>query len=147
LTNLLLETDHANGGFIGEGAIGLAYQEDVCTSTLRAELAFSFQQDTIDDSEGDFDVETMAVMVNGYFDLYTETDFTPYLLAGIGRANVDDGSDDTYTFAYQFGAGLGYSVTEHIILDLKYKYFGTDDSDIIPRLTTQQVLFGVRYQF
>ena len=133
-------SEHADPGYVVEGAVGLAYKDDVDASALRVELALSFQE-----NEG---IEIGAAMANGYFDLSTGTVFTPYLLAGVGRASVDDGA--FYTFAYQFGGGIGYSISENMVLDLKYKYFATEDYELMGvnyRTASQQVQLGIRYQF
>lgn len=154
---VFLEVDHRDGGeshqegAVVEGAFGLAYKEDVDASALRVELALSFQKNDFSDAE----VETSAVMANGYFDISTETAITPYFLVGIGRSLIDidwddDGSDNDNVFAYQFGGGIGYSMADNVILDLKYKYFATEDfetSDIKARFNTHQLQFGVRYLF
>ncbi len=139
------------GGVI-EGAVGLVFDNHDMGDNLRTELALSFQRNDYNDP----DVGTSAIMVNGYWDICTGTALTPYILVGIGRAHVDidfDGNDDDSdnVFAYQLGGGVGYSLTENVILDLKYKYFATEDvvmkDDSKARFGTHQILFGVRYQF
>ena len=138
--------ERADSGGVIETALGLAYQNWDASIGLRAELALSLQKDTYEDSAGDVDVDTGAAMINGYFDILTETSFTPYFLVGLGRAKVEVESDDASVFASQLGAGVGYSITEHVILDLKYKYFVTEAYQDL-RFKSHQVLFGVRYQF
>jgi len=39
------------------------------------------------------------------------------------------GSEDDTVFAYQIGAGAGYAVNKNITIDLKYRYFATEDPD------------------
>jgi len=102
-------------------------------------------------------------MVNGYLEYKNETKFYPFVMGGIGGATVSSdsvtiggitaaGGDDT-VFAYQLGAGIGFAVTDHVILELSYRYFGTDDPDIgsgsnlESEYKSHNVLFGLRYTF
>jgi opacity protein-like surface antigen len=39
---------------------------------------------------------------------------------------VDKAYDDT-TFAWQMGVGLGYDITENVLVDLGYRYLGASD--------------------
>jgi opacity protein-like surface antigen len=65
---------------------------------------------------------------------------TLYVGAGIGISiyevettdNVSSGSDDSIAFAWQAGAGLSYSISEYISLDLGYRYvdLGTSEFDL-----------------
>jgi opacity protein-like surface antigen len=139
-------------GFVIAGAFGLAFDN----IPVRTELEVSWQKndlDKINSFESDGDQKTFAMMWNGYFDIKTGSALTPYILAGIGAADVDDDIDTL--FAYQVGAGLGYAVNENIILDLKYKYFMTEDFDDddgiytvdFDGLAVHQVQMGIRYQF
>lgn len=79
----------------------------------------------------DGEINIWSFLLNGYFDIETDTPFTPFLGAGIGVANVTfegdgDDADDT-VFAYQAGAGVGFAVTDTVNLDLGYRYMGTTD--------------------
>ena len=145
-------------GFVIEGAFGLAFDN----IPLRTEIELSLQQNDVDQFNFDVgsvsgdgeDQRTMAVMWNGYFDIKLDSPFTPYILAGIGGADVDDDDIDTL-FAYQLGVGVGYALNENIILDLKYKYFLTEDYEFddgvdkieADGLASHQVQIGIRYQF
>ena len=146
-------------GFLISGAFGLAFE----SIPVRTEIEISWQKNDLDkikydgggsvSGDSDDDQETAAVMWNGYFDIKTDSALTPYILVGIGAADVDDDVDTL--FAYQVGAGLGYALDENIILDLKYKYFMTEDFDDddgiytvdFDGLAVHQVQVGIRYQF
>jgi opacity protein-like surface antigen len=71
----------------------------------------------------------LTFMANGYFDFNNDSNFTPYLTAGMGMANVEiDGtSTDDTVFAYQIGAGVGYALSETVSIDFGYRYLGTTD--------------------
>lgn len=95
------------------------------------------------------DVGVLALMFNGFMNLYNESPVTPYLGGGIGFATVHlsdthgtrivDGSpqrvllygagDDT-VFAYQIGGGVDIAVKRHFSLDIGYRYFSANHADI-----------------
>jgi opacity protein-like surface antigen len=155
-----------DGGYSIEGAVGFVYDEDFNESpNVRAELALSFQENEIDEftdkqgligdpgttySGGDAETEIIAFMLNGYLDIPTGIALTPYAMAGLGFADVDAELIEDTVFAYQIGAGLAWNLNEHIILDLKYKFFMSEDpeeSDLKIDISSHQVQAGLRYQF
>ena len=80
------------------------------------------------------DTQINTFMVNAYYDFNNSSKFTPYVVAGIGMAKVKisgkvPGVQDeaipngtTNNVAFNFGGGVGYSLTENITLDLGIKY-------------------------
>jgi opacity protein-like surface antigen len=152
-------------GYAIDAAAGLKFDQGMGIFPVRTELAFSYQNNDLDEIKdilgiigpagtkysADGEAEILTLMVNGYIDILTGTSFTPYLLGGLGAANVDlDGEDDS-VFAGQIGAGIGYALNQNIIVDLKYKYFLTEDIEIIDgtemEISPHQLLLGIRYQF
>jgi len=124
-------------------AVGYAY-----SNNIRAEIEFAYQKNHADiynesgvESDATGDTSSYAGLLNCYYDFVNDSSLIPFITAGIGYAKVkmDDvnysGSgvpnidDDDAVFAYQVGAGLGYVVSEKIILDFKYRYFGTADPE------------------
>lgn len=83
------------------------------------------------------DMKSTSFLVNGYYDFATGSALTPYLSAGLGFARAKVGmdlpsvgyifSDSDTVFAYQFGAGVEYAISETVSLDLRYRYFATSD--------------------
>ena len=78
-------------------------------------------------------LDITAYMANAYYDIQTNTKFTPYIGAGIGYVNVDvhDGfgrSDQGY--AYQFKAGIAYQFNPPVDFILGYRFFDTEDGNI-----------------
>ena len=62
----------------------------------------------------------------------------------------------TQSFAWNVGAGVGYHITDHIILDMNYRYVDLGEvawgsksvAEVTAKnLTANELLFGVRYQF
>lgn len=85
------------------------------------------------------DVSALSLMANGFFDIETNSPVTPYIGAGIGFANVslndvtESGTlfvdDDDTVFAYQFGLGVAFDLSDLLTLDLGYRYFATLDPE------------------
>lgn len=103
-------------------------------------------------------VRVSSVMVNGYYDIYTGTRFTPYVGAGIGYANVkldqslagstNSGSYDN--FAWSVGTGVAYEVNDHLALDVGYKYLDAgkgkaNGSEV--KVGSHDLTAGVNYYF
>lgn len=100
---------------------------------------------------------TMAtLMVNGYYDIETHSNWRPYLGAGIGAANiivdVPGSRDDAYAIAYKMGGGLGVDVSRHLTLDLGYMFLltsdfslTTPDGEFVEGIAGHTVALGFRY--
>ncbi len=123
-----------------------------------------------------FNVQSYTAMFNVYKDLGNFNGVTPYLGAGLGIAynridevyftgnpflvNTIEG-EDTLSFAWSLMAGLGYQVTDNLILDVGYRFLdlgkaqsGRVDSALFanPRvfvddLLSHEVKVGFRYHF
>jgi opacity protein-like surface antigen len=92
---------------------------------------------------------------NIYLDFVNPSNVTPYITAGVGTARVElndfftQDYDDT-VLAYQVGAGLGFQINPHMTIDLKYRYFTTEDPDfegLKADLASHNVYCGFRYNF
>jgi opacity protein-like surface antigen len=148
-------------------ALGAALGYDF--NRFRVEGEISYQKNDVDkiSAQGGFfdetgDAKALSFLINGYFDLKNSSAFTPYVSAGLGFAQVEfnnlnisglgfSGSNDEDTvFAYQVGIGVGYAVTEKVTIDVKYRYFGTEDSEYDTteaEFASNNFLFGVRINF
>ena len=106
------------------------------------------------------DVYCLSFLVNGYIDFVNRSRFTPYISAGIGIANVgvesdyyydsDYYDDDDTVFAYQVGAGVAYAINRNMTLDLKYRFFATEDPNLYgskAEFKSHNIYFGFRYTF
>jgi opacity protein-like surface antigen len=88
-------------------------------------------------------IGVQTLFMNAYYDFRNSSNFTPYLGAGLGAAFVDmkgkttrteHDPDDCYSyslgkesstnFAWNIGAGVAYSFTDNISLDLGYRFVG-----------------------
>lgn len=138
---------------------------------LRVEGEFGYQKNDFNKQNAlgfssalDGDVTALSFLVNGYYDIPTGSNFTPFITAGIGLARVDVNDltvpglrmapfngDDT-VLAGQVGAGVSYALNEKLNVDLKYRYFMTDNLEFsrgntLDGLTSHNVYLGVRYSF
>ena len=81
--NTSLQSDR---GYAISGALGNTYDNN-----LRAETEFSFSQadvDKIGASTATGDTSRISLMINGYYDFYNSSAFTPYVGIGAGFASV-----------------------------------------------------------
>ena len=88
---------------------------------------------------GDF--TTSALMLNGYFDVPTRSQWKPYIGGDVGIANIafNDlaslgifiADDDDTVFAYQLKAGIAYQFNPRIDGTLGYRFFATGDGDFV----------------
>ena len=106
------------------------------------------------------DVTNTYFLGNGYFDFINSSPFTPYVSAGIGFAKlkVNDfavlgtriGDSDDTVFAYQAGAGVGYAINKNFTIDLKYRYFATENPNfdgLDGEYASHNIYLGLRYNF
>lgn len=133
----------------------------------RVEAELGYQKNDIDELHGyaatvkaEGDVSCVSFLVNGYFDFVNASPITPYVSVGIGGARVDvnnfkslgynvAGNNET-VFAFQVGAGVAYAINKNLTIDLKYRYFGTEDVRIEgyeAEIASHNVYLGLRYNF
>lgn len=147
-------------------ALGAALGYDF--NRFRVEGEISYQKTDIDkvtmgiSADASGDISSLAFLINGYFDFVNDSAFTPYISAGLGYAQIDlndfnvagsgepDYSQDDTVFAYQIGAGIGYAVSEKLTIDLKYRYFATEDPEFDTteaEAASHNIIAGVRVYF
>jgi opacity protein-like surface antigen len=136
---------------------------------FRVEGEISYQKNDIDKIgalgvffEATGDATALSFLINGYYDFVNSSAFTPYISAGLGYAQIKfnnlnisgsgfpDSSDDDSVLAYQIGVGVGYAVTEKVTIDVKYRNFGTENSEYDTteaEFASNNFLFGVRVNF
>jgi len=107
-----------------------------------------YDDDYYDDES---DLTAYSLMGNFYLDFVNPSPVTPFLTAGIGMATVNlfDYDHDT-VFAYQVGAGLAFAINPHMSIDLKYRYFATEDPDfggLEAKFASHNVYGGFRFTF
>ncbi len=112
------------------------------------------------------EMNSLAFMVNGFYDINTGTAFTPYVGLGVGYARVSaDGisatglgftnGDDDNKFAYQAIAGVAYQLTPEVALTADYRYFATQDpsfrlssgASVDAEYKTHNIMVGLMLKF
>lgn len=101
------------------------------------------------------DATVKSYMINGFYDMHTDTIIKPYLGAGIGVLNYelnDNGyKNDDNSFGYQLIAGLGFELNKTVTLDFSYRLQGAasdfeNGGDTISYMSSS-VFGGVRFNF
>jgi opacity protein-like surface antigen len=139
---------------------------------VRLDAEVTYRDNDIDQIGFPADGSTSALsyMVNGYFDIPTHMIIKPYVGGGIGYATVSidnanipgippfpapiaDDSDSV--LAYQLSAGIGFEISRATTLSLGYRYFATDDPEMIDasgaafstQYQSHEFTLGVRFLF
>ncbi|MBC8036195.1 MAG: porin family protein [Rhizobiales bacterium] len=92
------------------------------------------------------DMSVTTVLGNLYFDLPTDTAFTPYVGAGVGYgwASIDNAKDKD-GLAFGLMAGVGVDLTDSITIDAGYRFREVMTSGSDPM--EHQILTGLRFEF
>lgn len=116
------------------------------------------------------DAKIQTVFLNVYYDIQTNTKFTPYVGVGIGYANIKEtarvsnqvatmsAKDSKDNLAYNIGGGVSYTLTEKISIDTgyRYTYYGTNNNDSYGigsydsakrKYDSHEIMTGLRYNF
>ena len=97
-----------------------------------------------------FDVRNTTIMANAYYDLITNSPFTPYIGIGAGYNRMHIDGDTDATLALRAGFGVTWSIRHEIDLDVAYNYtdFGNyDQNGIDASICGHEIIFGARYSF
>lgn len=104
---------------------------------LRGEIEYSYSKANIDNitlsqgaasisSAGTGELETKFILANLWYDFDIGGPVTPYVGGGIGWGDVVDLStiakNNLDGFAWQLGAGAKYDLTDHLSLDVSYRF-------------------------
>lgn len=151
--------------FDGGLVLGAAYGEVIGNN--RVELEVSYQINNLDKvvldevetpSKGDSSVTSLLFV--GYHDFKNNSPVTPFISAGFGVARIafNDFSlpgsglgkvnDEDFVGAYQVGAGIGYTVSDKLFLDARYRYFDIADpkfeGDLKTEFSSHNFMLGLR---
>lgn len=158
--NTSLQSDR---GYAISGALGNTYDNN-----LRAETEFSFSQSDVDkigSSTASGDTSRVNLMINGYYDFYNNSAFTPYVGVGAGFSSVSydnvglvGGSqidDQDAALAYQGIAGVNYKINDDVSLFTDYRYLATTGLTLRNNAGTSidaddaehRVMVGLRWSF
>lgn len=120
-------------GFLG-GRLGVGY----AIFGFRPELSGGYRLANIkSDVKTNYNVTSIDVIGSVYYDVATGTPLTPYVGVGGGMSNItirrgETGNDkpaSAWAFAFQGAAGIGYSLTDSLIVTLGYRLTGTTETE------------------
>jgi len=155
-------------GFGVSGAVGYQFDEN-----FQAEFEVAYNRNEADSIEtalassaltGNFQLFTF--MVNGYYNIPTETPFTPYVGAGVG-AGISEANDvsapavnvnldgSATSFVFQVKTGVNYEVTDTLSAFLGYRLYGLPGVNVDSGVTEfdvdttliHSIQLGARYLF
>jgi len=162
------DSDISEGGFSGEisydngYAFGAALGYSFGVGRMEGELGYKTADidkvsvNGLGSASVNGDISALSFMINGYVDINAAPAVKPYIMAGIGMANVSldsndlDVDDSDTVFAYQAGVGVGFALNDKVTLDLSYRYLGTSDPEIDGvdvEYGSHNFLAGIRVKF
>jgi opacity protein-like surface antigen len=132
-----------------DGSIMLGYdlgEKHPSIGKGRVELEFNTASNDLNGVEfvegkvgADGSVERTSIMVNTIGEYTTQSGMIIYALLGLGWAKIglDNVSilgepyvdDSSSQLAYQAGVGIGWNLSDHFVLDIGYRYYGTTDPE------------------
>jgi len=137
-------------GFIG-GRFGIGYS----IFGFRPEVAAGYRMATIEETEDS--VTSLDVIASVYYDVDTGSEIVPYIGVGGGLSQVtvkEKGeSKSVAAIAFQGAAGIGYAITEDLVVTLGYRLTGTMDADFpdgggtLKMTLGHNVELGIRFSF
>jgi opacity protein-like surface antigen len=99
-------------------------------------------------------IQNTSLFVNGYYDIQTNSLFTPYLGLGLGynriELNHNHKSDVNASMGLKAGFGVAWEINQNFALDIgyRYNYFGTySEDDVDASLYGSEIMLGARIQF
>lgn len=114
-------------GFLG-GRLGVGY----AIFGFRPELSGGYRLANIKGNMTNHNVTSIDVIGSVYYDVATGTPLTPYVGVGGGMSNITirqgagaANASSAWAFAFQGAAGIGYSLTDSLIVTLGYRLTGT----------------------
>jgi opacity protein-like surface antigen len=112
-------------------------------------------------------IDSYTVMLNGYFDLGTWHNVTPYIGAGVGGAYLSFSSFDTlpagmtapptvrqWNVAYAGMAGVSFNLSHNVLMDISYRHIFLGDANssqdtptglTVKNISGDEVRLGIRY--
>ncbi|NTV68144.1 MAG: porin family protein [Chlorobaculum sp.] len=107
---------------------------------------------------GDDKVSINSYMVNGYLDMDQDASIDPYVMTGIGLVNIKASGPTMYSasstvFAWQFGLGASIKVSEHLLIDLGFRYLkpsnytSTELENLKVSNSSKNLMTGLQYVF
>jgi len=157
---------NVDGFFVGTAKFDTGYSVGAAVGYMRepfrleGELSYmANDMDTFDGYPTSAEIDALTFLANGYFDFNTGGPIKPYVTAGIGTSRIEisepgyPDEDDT-VFVYQVGFGIGYELSNSLILDGRYRFmsgqnmeFSEGGSTVEVEVASHNITVGVRIPF
>ena len=144
-------TFSADAGRDNSGVLGVAIGKDL--GKVRVELAGVRNSSGDDTTLGEVEVDSL--LAGAYYDINTNSKFTPFVGINAGYAWADGAgvsTTDDSGIVYGASAGVGYAVADNIDLIARYQYLTSDDITVTnlsgtDKWDTQAITAGLRFKF
>jgi len=167
--NIVHDSDYQVTGYIGtatgsyDTGFGFNLSGGYDFDGIRLEGEFGYKNANINKFSGpggsfkisDSDITVMSYMINGYYDIKTNSAVSPFIGAGLGIMNgelKEPGAkyDDT-VFGYQLAVGVAYNINKNINLDIAYRFQGAASDfakdGVSASYMCSNIFGGMRYNF
>ena len=118
---------------VDDNVLGGALAAGVAYGNFRSEFEYNLNDNASKSFPGaTLEVHSQSFMFNGYYDIDTQSKFSPYIMAGIGFADIKGkadvlGSISDTNFAWQAGVGVSYEMNSSVSFDAGYRYVDSGD--------------------
>ena len=127
-----------------EGSVAAGMQ----LNQFRAELEYIYRDGIKGNTMGgEHKLDTMSMLVNGYYDIKMGSSLYPFINLGIGASRLkqkDFGliNHTDYKFSWGGGVGMGYDITQNMTVDLGYRFL-----DLGKQVKSNEFYAGLRFAF
>ena len=129
---------YLNKNFRIDGEIGYHFEREVAEEEI----------DYLEDGSISLDYSQMDFMLNGYYDIQTNSPWTPFVGAGVGLFNtelsIEDYSSSETVFGVSVAGGASYAITDKVSAEgmLRGKYLFDEGAAV-----NLDALVGLRFSF
>lgn len=98
----------------------------------------------------DVSAKTTSLFANGYYDIQTNSLFTPYVTVGLGYSRISVDGDSDASLGLKAGIGVAWEINDNFALDVGYRYndFGTYSEEFVDAsLSGHELSLGARVSF
>jgi OOP family OmpA-OmpF porin len=161
-----------NPALMGSAVLGWDLEPGHPVGEGRVELEYTRRSNRLDrvkfvegSFEGGGNITADSLLLNLFGVFHDNSRFSPYAGLGIGAARIGTSglqvagqplsSDSVVVFAYQFGGGIDVALTEHLNLDLGYRFFSSSRPTLTEAnghkfrmdYSSHGAVFGLRFGF
>lgn len=128
--------------------VNLAIGKDIADYSAELEYSYGAADYTNTATTFTAKAKTNTLFVNGYYNFMKDSEFSPYIGAGLGYTDYDDKVFDDTGVAYQGIIGTNYDVAEQtaIYAEYRYRYFDIKRADM-SNSDASEFILGIKYSF